>query len=455
MLESRLMSELIETKELSEREIEVLRLLAAGLSNKEIAGQLSLSVNTVKVHLRNIFGKLGVQSRTEATLAAIQRGWVASPAPETGPAGRDMIYTPSELPQIVFEPPLPLWRRAVLLFAVIVAIAGVVVSGAAANSAPSVGAGIFSDRPIVADPGQAAIDETLWQPAAPMQAARTRLAVAVYQGRLLVVGGDTQNGATGEVEWFDPLKDEWQTAAPKPEAVSNIAAVVIGDRVIVPGGTAAADTPTSAVEIYDARRDSWSSAAPLPAPRMAYALAAFDGRAYLFGGWDGATYSARTFVYDPATDVWSARASMSAPRGFAAAATLGDAIYVVGGFDGQVESNVCERYLPREDRWEKCPAMSVGRGGLALVAVGGGLYAIGGGWTGYLAFNESYTPGATSWRALPTPFIGQWRGLGAAVVDSEIIAVGGWNGQYLAVTERYSPFPFKVFVPATQGESQP
>ena len=75
--------------ELSERELELLKLLATGLSNKEIAAQLFLSLNTVKVHLRNIFAKLGVQSRTEATLVAIQRGYVSVPStavPEYGSA---------------------------------------------------------------------------------------------------------------------------------------------------------------------------------------------------------------------------------------------------------------------------------------------------------------------------------------------------------------------------------
>jgi LuxR family maltose regulon positive regulatory protein len=55
---------------LSERELEVLRLLAAGCSNQEIADRLILAVGTVKKHLNNIFGKLGVESRTQCVARA-------------------------------------------------------------------------------------------------------------------------------------------------------------------------------------------------------------------------------------------------------------------------------------------------------------------------------------------------------------------------------------------------
>ena len=61
---------------LSEREIEVLKLMARGVSNKQIAGTLNLSIRTIQGHLSQIFQKLGVNSRTEALVRALKEGWV-------------------------------------------------------------------------------------------------------------------------------------------------------------------------------------------------------------------------------------------------------------------------------------------------------------------------------------------------------------------------------------------
>jgi DNA-binding NarL/FixJ family response regulator len=65
--------------QLSERESEVLQLLAGGLTNKDIAQALFLSVRTVEAHLRSIYAKLGVSSRTEAALWAVRGGFSPSP----------------------------------------------------------------------------------------------------------------------------------------------------------------------------------------------------------------------------------------------------------------------------------------------------------------------------------------------------------------------------------------
>jgi DNA-binding NarL/FixJ family response regulator len=59
---------------LTQREVELLRLVARGMSNKAIAQTLSISENTVKYHMRNILQKLGVQNRTEAVTYAIGAG---------------------------------------------------------------------------------------------------------------------------------------------------------------------------------------------------------------------------------------------------------------------------------------------------------------------------------------------------------------------------------------------
>ena len=60
------------TTELSERELDVLRALTDGLSNKEIAAKLFVSLPTVRFHLKNIYAKLHVTSRTEAVIKAMQ-----------------------------------------------------------------------------------------------------------------------------------------------------------------------------------------------------------------------------------------------------------------------------------------------------------------------------------------------------------------------------------------------
>ena len=66
-----------ETKVLSGREAEVLRLLARGYSNKEIARDLHIGEETVRTHVRRIMAKLGVRRRTQAILVAMRLGMIA------------------------------------------------------------------------------------------------------------------------------------------------------------------------------------------------------------------------------------------------------------------------------------------------------------------------------------------------------------------------------------------
>lgn len=62
--------------ELQSRELDVIKLTAKGMSNKDIAEELFISERTVQTHLINIFRKLGVNSRTQAVLYALRKGWI-------------------------------------------------------------------------------------------------------------------------------------------------------------------------------------------------------------------------------------------------------------------------------------------------------------------------------------------------------------------------------------------
>lgn len=67
---------------LTPREQEVVRLLARGLTDRDLAQTLFISVRTVQTHLSHIYAKLGVHTRTEVALMAVREGWAASPAAE-------------------------------------------------------------------------------------------------------------------------------------------------------------------------------------------------------------------------------------------------------------------------------------------------------------------------------------------------------------------------------------
>jgi DNA-binding CsgD family transcriptional regulator len=424
---------------LTDREQEILRLVATGVTNREVAYRLDISVNTVKVHLRNIFGKLGAESRTEATMIAVREGWV--PVESTDEA-------PEQAP-IAPEPPLPWPKRVALIAALMLAAAGVAVTWPRNRPQAANGPSLPPDLP----PEQpsslvVAAEAPPWRERAQMPTRRAYLALAAVEGRLIAISGQTPEGITAAVETYDPAEDIWTRGNDKPTPATYISSAVIGTEAYVPGGCDEAGAAAQDVEVYDALGDSWRTVSPLFEPRCAYALAALDQRLYLFGGWDGEQYVATVYVYDPQADTWVEAAPMDTERGFAAAAPLQGRLYVVGGYNGQRELPTCAAYDPQAETWGECAPLAVGRGGLGLVAVGGQLYAIGGGgWTSYLGFNERYNPSDDTWNTVETPLVGEWRSPGVVVFENAIYAIGGRSSDYMSLNQVYEPLPFRTFIP--------
>ncbi len=436
---------------LTDREREVLELVATGITNREVAQELFISINTVKVHLRNVYTKLGADSRTEATVIAVREGWISvREDEETSPrasTAEEEVSTELRPP----APPLPWSKRIALLASLALVVFAVIVTWPRAQPRSGEQPDLPLDRPQNAATISSLDAESPWQERAQMPTRRAHLALTVTKGRLLAIGGQTPEGVTAVVEAYEPAADVWSPRREKPTPVAYVGAATIGSDVYVPGGCNAESQPISAVEVYDIETDTWREVSPLPDPLCAYALAAHGDRLYLFGGWDGEQYVSTAYTYAAETDDWRELPSAEVSRGFAGAAQLDDRLYVVGGYDGKEELTTCAVYDPAAQTWSTCSPLAVGRGGLGLAAVGGRLYAIGGGgWSSYLGFNEKYSPKDDSWTAVETPLVREWRNPGVAVFQGMVYAVGGWSSDYLSLNQAYEVLPFRIFIPVSQ-----
>ena len=426
---------------ISKREAQILEMVATGATNRQIAHNLGISINTVKVHLRNVFTKLGAESRTEATMMAVREGWVS-------PGDGAQVAAPGDAQPVAPHPPLAWSKRIALICAGVVAVAGVLVSSPHGDLQAQSG----TDLPLDKLPDLSALvltsDESSWSERPQMPTRRSHLALATTSGLIVAIGGQTPEGITGAVEVFDPDGDFWQAGSSKPNAVAYVLAAAIGADVYVPGGCDDSHRPTRAAESYHITSNSWREISRLPEPRCAYALAPLDDKLYLLGGWDGENYVSTVFVYDPEDDLWTEGIPLESGFGFASAAALGGRLYVVGGYDGERELTSCRIFDPMENQWAWCAPLAMGRGALGLVAVGNQIYAIGGGgWTSYLGFNERYEPGSDTWHPIETPLVGEWRSPGVVSVDNTVYAIGGWSNGHLSLNQAFAALPFRVFVP--------
>lgn len=354
---------------LSEREMEVLRLVARGLTNDQIARELVISTNTVKVHLRNIFAKLGVASRTEASLYAVRQGWVSLEAPPPAETSQEAPATgPSPAAGETFPLPQPqarpivrrfLWAflllASVLILAVLLNLSGLLDRLSPQPSPSSAPSPSFSFR--------------RWSTRAEMSTPRSNLALVAFRGSLYAMGGYGPDGVTSAVERFDPQDNAWISLAAKPTAVAEAQAAVLGGHIYVPGGRGRDGQPLSTTEVYLVERNQWGTAAVLPRPLCAYALAAFEGKLYLFGGWDGERYRDEILRYAPEADRWEEAGHLPFPLGYSGAVVGDDRIYLVGGINAEGLLSVLAEYLPALSAVnpQPLPNIPLGRVSVALL----------------------------------------------------------------------------------------
>ena len=396
-----------QSDDLSERELEILRLIATGASNKEIAQALFISANTVKVHLRNIFAKIGAASRTEAAMYAVRLGLTDESAdrsmddltkPEVLPAVEE-LEKPDQFPlvespgEVTTNETIPIsienrWggdfrvsRLSIGLFGLLILI--VVLLFTLRKSFPLLESATVTIASTPTETPLVAPAVSRWTLLAPEPFQRQKQAVAAVNNAVYLIGGEIGGKVVGTVGLYQVAGDNWSTLTDNPLPVEDIRAVVVDGLLVVPGGRTEAGLITSVVEIYNPAFDGWKQAANLPEPRSEYALAAWEGRVYLFGGWDGTNYTNTVFRYDLTADAWTELTPMPTARGLMGAVASEGKIYVYGGWNGKNGLALNEVYQPALENaggspWSIAASMpeahyAFGSAGIAFFA-----YAVGG-----------------------------------------------------------------------------
>lgn len=379
-----------EESQLSEREREILKLVATGATNQQIAGDLGISINTVKVHVRNIFGKIGAGSRTEATLYAVRSGLVEMNRAVTTVS--DPVIVAPELPPVptpntVMPPAKPPQARGLsrTVIAVIGTIGGLAIalviamllgfrlpSAGSPTALPATPNNTVSSPPSITASWAAQRDVPIGLSAA---------AAASVDGKIYLIGGRSGASVSPRTLRYDPSSNAWAALPEKPTAVADVQAVVLGGKIYIPGGEQADRSVSTVLEVYDPANQSWQSRAALPQPRSGYGLAAVDGRLYLFGGWDGSQVRAETLVYDPATDQWLEQAPMPTARAYSAAVTVDGRIYVLGGETQGTPVSTNEQFTPAIDgkgTWAKVTPLEQPRTRFGASAITNNIVVVGG-----------------------------------------------------------------------------
>jgi DNA-binding CsgD family transcriptional regulator len=494
--------------ELTPREREVLAMVAAGLTNREIGEALFISESTAGVHVSHIMAKLGVGSRTEAAAWAYHAGLVET-APgamlSDGPPGES---APSEVP----EPPSGRFgsrRRAlqvgigglVVLAAIAVgltiaalnagrpAVSGLSSASAspslsasrraaaspsvAATNRESAAAGSLSPTPIPPPTGTWSVTGTLSDYRVDHTATR------LDDGTVLVVGGaDYVANTRASSEIYDPKSGDWTTASAIGEAREGQSATLLEDGTVLVAGGYLSDPssnsgPTLAsAEIYDPTTGSWHETSSMSFARAWHtATLLSDGTVLVTGGSGGdagsgeryATLLASAEIYDPRTATWTTVAPMADARRWHTATLLKSGAVLLAGGSRANSTSVAMATIfdPVSRKWSDAGRMGTGRYSHTATLLNDGTVLVAGGYgdLGRQASAEVYHPSTKSWA--PIASMAQPRGRATATLlgDGTVLVVGGLAPDLsvaeLASAEVYDPRNGKwaVIAPMLQGRA--
>jgi hypothetical protein len=298
------------------------------------------------------------------------------------------------------------------------------------------------------------IVEDSWASKASMKVARSGLGVAVVNGKIYAIGGNTQSGIVGTNEEYDPETDTWTYKTPMPTPRDGFGIAVYRNKIYCIGGV-----NCNATEVYDPATDTWETKASMPTARWQLEANVVNEKIYLMGGEPNRTLNE---VYDPATNSWITKASIPYIEWgnfhqagvYTASVVIDDQIYwigIVGFFYSPLGFKLLnQQYSPENDSWSlRAPPPSYITPEVSGVTTGvwapKRIYVFGD--DGY---NSVYDPESDTWRygnrISPTRC-----DFGVAVVNDELYVIGGgylWSAS--DVNEQYTPFGYGTVPPKVE-----
>jgi hypothetical protein len=222
-----------------------------------------------------------------------------------------------------------------------------------------------------------------WHELTPMPEPRTGMAAVAYDEKIYVIAGEGPEGVSRKVFSYSSEEGNWESLSQKPIPVTDVEGAVIGEKIFVPGGMTGEGLPTNALEIYNPRQDIWETGSPMPYALSAYALVNFEGKLYLFGGWDGRQAQDNVLIYDPILNYWYEGSPLPIPSYFLGAVAMEEKIVILGGRDDEKNYKQTWAYYPSRDAndeipWESFINMPDGRSGFGVASIYDSIYVFGG-----------------------------------------------------------------------------
>lgn len=462
--------------QISDRERQILEVVATGASNHEIAQELNISVHTVKVHLRNIYSKIGVQSRAAATRYAVEHGLVhisrqSSPdsvpatefsaGDETSELDADDSDSDNDTNESEADGGDVETQARYNGTGEYDDVSGQQTSSIVVSAMPSPESPSANKPETQVDTSQSEIADGSSQTALALSQA-TPVPLTPATPETIVPATTPTSESAEKADTLAPTDQTVSNTHHSPRTVSGFAhspLLLIGLAVVSVVLTIAlvytllhqtqstVATPTIVTqEATDtiaqiAAPERWTEHTAMLKPRTNFAATAYDydGKMYIIGGSVADAATAVVERYDPVNDVWVTLEEKPTAVSHIQAVTLGGLIYVPGGenANGNV-LDIFEVYDPRSQNWMSLPSLPSPRSHYALASFEGQIYLFGG-WDGqtYCADVFIYNPIEEQWytgQQLARPR----RNAGAAVAEDRIYVIGG-EDEYgpVQVNERY------------------